>query len=146
MLCLVSNIRAKISSNYAMPSWVVFLVKLFLDKCCNILQIERVKWSVIFYFWNNKYLINNYTSDFLWQYTFTRNYLFDIELLKCLWRAINRILLHILRHISILNDGFSLWHDETFEISKIMKWWEVLRLFLIMFAMWDFWKTAWIKK
>lgn len=32
MLCFVCNIRAKIPSDDTMPSWVVLLVKLFLDK------------------------------------------------------------------------------------------------------------------
>ena len=37
MLCFVGNIRTEISSNHAMPSRVIFLIKFFFDECCDIL-------------------------------------------------------------------------------------------------------------
>lgn len=37
MFRLVSDIWPKVPANYAMPSWIVFLVKLFLYKCSYIL-------------------------------------------------------------------------------------------------------------
>ena len=68
----MSHIGAKVSPDYAMPCWVVFLIELFLDECCNIL--------------------------------------FDVELLECLCWNIDCVLLHILRHVCILYNCFSIRH------------------------------------
>lgn len=38
MSCFVCHIATKITSYNAMPSWVVLLVELFLDECCDILK------------------------------------------------------------------------------------------------------------
>jgi len=36
MFCFVGDIGAKVSSNHSMPGGIVFLVKFFLNKGCNI--------------------------------------------------------------------------------------------------------------
>lgn len=69
---LVGNIGAKVAADDAMPSWVVFLVELFLDVCGNVL--------------------------------------FNVEFLERLRRAVYRILLHVLRHVRILDYCLSVRH------------------------------------
>jgi hypothetical protein len=39
-----------------------------------------------------------------------RDVLLDVILLKCLCRTVNCVLLHVLRHIGILDDGFAVSH------------------------------------
>ena len=72
MFCFVGNIRTKISSNDAMPSRIIFLIKFFFDECCNIL--------------------------------------FNVEFFKGLISTIHGIALHILSHIRIFNNCFSVGH------------------------------------
>ena len=44
VLCFVGNEGSEGTANYAMPCWVVCLVKLFLDERCNILlDVEGVE-------------------------------------------------------------------------------------------------------
>lgn len=47
---LMCDIRTKVTANYAMPSWVVLLVKLLLDECSNILKgsIKKLRTIVLF--------------------------------------------------------------------------------------------------
>lgn len=37
------NIGTKISSNNAMPSWVIFLIEFLLDVCSDILKVKPSK-------------------------------------------------------------------------------------------------------
>ena len=47
MLGLVGNIGSKISSNYTMPGWVIFLVEFLLDIGSNVLISDRVRGEFI---------------------------------------------------------------------------------------------------
>jgi len=73
VLRLVRDVATEVTADDAMPCWVVFLVKLFLDVRGNIL--------------------------------------FDVELLEGLGSGFDGIALHVLRHVSILDDGLTLSHD-----------------------------------
>jgi len=73
VLRLVSDVATEVAADDAMPCWVVFLIKLFLDVGGNIL--------------------------------------FDVELLKGLGSRFDGIALHVLRHVSILDDGLAFSHD-----------------------------------
>jgi len=42
MPSLMGNVTAKVSSNDAMPSWIVFFVKFLFDECSNILKINNI--------------------------------------------------------------------------------------------------------
>jgi len=68
VLCLVSNVRSEVSANYAVPSWVVLLVKLLLDVSSNVL--------------------------------------FDVEFFEGNISTVDGVLLHLLVHIGVLDDGF----------------------------------------
>ena len=72
MLGLMSDIRAKVTTDYAVPSRVVLLVKLFLDEGSDVLL--------------------------------------DVVLLKSLGGAVDRVLLHVLGHVCILDHCLSISH------------------------------------
>lgn len=91
VLGFVGHVRAEVSSDDAVPGWVILFIEFLLDVRGNILRKQRVS---------------------TWQGGRRRGgrYFFDVIFLEGLGCTINGILLHILRHISILNDGFSFRH------------------------------------
>jgi len=47
-----------------------------------------------------------------------RDVLFDVILLECLCRAVHGILLHVLRHVGVLDNGLAVSHFHNSEINK----------------------------
>uniref|UniRef100_A0A8C2U4V5 Dynein light chain n=1 Tax=Coturnix japonica TaxID=93934 RepID=A0A8C2U4V5_COTJA len=85
---LMSHVAAKVPSHDAVPSRVVFLVK-FLKK-----QKRAPPSSLIYLLY------------------ICCNVLFYVVLLHCLCGTVNSILLHVLRHVCILDDSLSVRHRE----------------------------------
>lgn len=80
MFGFVGDIGTKISANNTMPSGIIFLVKLFFNKCL---------------YKSFQKLIINYSNIF-----------FNVEFLQSLIGTINSILLHFFRHVCILHNCF----------------------------------------
>jgi len=76
VLGLMSHVGTEVSTDNAMPGWVVLFVEFLLDESGDILL--------------------------------------DVELLEGLGGDIDSILLHILGHICVLNDGLSVCHNVLF--------------------------------
>ena len=90
MLRFMSHIRAKVAAYNTMPSWVVFLVKLLLDVSSNILHDQYQSEERTYNTANNS----------------KNNYLFNIVLFQRLGCAINCVLLHVFRHVYVLDHSF----------------------------------------
>ena len=72
VLCFVSNVRAEVSANDAVPSWVVLFIELLFDERGNVLL------NIIFF--------------------------------QRLGRTVDGVLLHVFRHVGVLNNCFTLSH------------------------------------
>ena len=119
MLCLMSYITPKITSNNHVPCGVVFFVEFLFNVGGNILTKKREQerehkkddgrqWNLLLLlvsFQAMHFLLNLQPTWFCHK----KSYLFNIVFRQSLRRDINSILLHFLAHVGILNYCFSLF-------------------------------------